>query len=65
MTEITLQLTDEEASYLSIEMNMLLCNYGTKFVNPHMGSAFNKVFKALAGEDHQNYLKQNESEGAE
>lgn len=64
MKTITLELTEEEASYLLIEMNILLRSYrqdynNIRFDNPDMGSAFNKVFKVLSskGEDHENITK--------
>jgi hypothetical protein len=62
MKKIELELTDQEAQYLSIEMNCILRQYqqnyaGRRFDNEDMGNAFNKVFKALTGEDHEQWLR--------
>ena len=57
MKKITLELTDEEASYLASEMIRQfgpIPYAGKQFTNPDMASAFNKVFKALSGRDHEN-----------
>jgi len=64
MKKIELDLTEEEIGYLIIEMNCLLRSYrkfykGQRYDNSNMGSAFNKVFKVLTGEDHERYLEVN------
>lgn len=66
---ITVELTPEERSYLIMEMNMLLRNfrvssYGGCYTNPDMGSAFNKIFKALTGENHINASREKIAEVA-
>jgi hypothetical protein len=52
---IHLNLTDEEKTYLTIEMNQILRDYNNNYSNNDMASAFNKVFKALTGKDYSNY----------
>lgn len=65
MVTLSIQLTEDEASYLSSEMNSILREFGSRpyngrqFTNPVMASAFNKVFKALAGRDHENCSAEN------
>lgn len=60
MVTLSIELTKDEASYLSSEMNSVLREFGFRpyngrqFSNPVMASAFNKVFKALVGRDHEN-----------
>lgn len=60
MVTLSIELTADEASYLSSEMNCILREFGVRpyngkqFTNPVMASAFNKVFKALVGRDHEN-----------
>jgi len=62
MKKIELELTDDEIFYLRSEMNMLLKSFkrsyaGQQYDNDTMGDVFNKVYKALPGEDHYHYLK--------
>lgn len=65
MVTLSIQLTEDEASYLSSEMNSILREFGShpyngrQFTNPVMASAFNKVFKALVGRDHENCCAEN------
>lgn len=60
IVKVDLELTEEEASYLTIEMNNILREFGMEpyngrhFTNPVMAAAFNKLFKALTGQDHHN-----------
>jgi len=62
MRKIELELTDDEALYLKSEMDILLRSFkrsyaGQRYDNDTMGDVFNKVYKALSGEDHNHYLK--------
>lgn len=62
MFNLNIELSQEEKDYLMIEMNCILRSYcqtynGQRFDNEHMGSAFNKVFKALSGRDHEQYAR--------
>jgi len=64
MKKIELELTEEEINYLTIEMNCLLRSYktiynGQKYDNEDMGNAFNKIYKALTGKNHETWLKVN------
>lgn len=60
MQKITLELTPEESLCLTTEMNNILMEFGIepnggrRFTNPVMAKAFNKVFKALTGQNHRN-----------
>ena len=57
---LSVELTQGEADYLTSELNMILREFdtvpynGKMFTNPEMASAFNKVFKAIVGRDHEN-----------
>ena len=62
MKKIIIELTKKEADYLAIEMNCILREYnqtynGKRFDNKDMASGFNKVYKALTGEDHENIIR--------
>jgi hypothetical protein len=62
MFDLDTELTKVEKDYLMIEMNCILRSYGQtyngqRFDNEHMGSGFNKVFKALSGRDHEQYVR--------
>jgi hypothetical protein len=62
MKKIELELTKEEANYLTSEMDGILREYkqtynGRRFDNKDMGNAFNKVYKALTGKDHVQWLR--------
>lgn len=60
MVTLAIELTKNEASYLASEMEGILRQFGLRpyngqqFTNPDMASAFNKVYKALVGHDHNN-----------
>jgi hypothetical protein len=54
MKKIILELTDEEAKYVSIQMNIILRDFGNNFTNKDMASGLNKVFKSLSGRNHEN-----------
>ena len=56
---LNVALTEQEASYLVMELNCILKEYkqeynGKQFDNKEMASAFNKVYKALTNIDHEN-----------
>ena len=59
---LNINLTKKEADYLAIEMNCILRQYkqvynGECFDNNDMANAFNKVYKALTGKDHENIIR--------
>lgn len=59
--KITLELTEQEKSYLTIETNIKLRNYKVEWENDDMLEGYNKLYKALTGENHNNYIRWKEA----